>query len=55
MSLHATNLAIAAGARPSEMALLREKLLGALKLEKTITMSRARELLDLLRGFHQSQ
>lgn len=55
MSLHATNLAIAAGARPSEMALLREKLLGALKLEKTITMSRARELLDLLRGFQQPQ
>ncbi len=55
MSLHATNLAIAAGAQPSEMALLREKLLGALKLEKTITMSRARELLDLLRGFKQSQ
>jgi hydroxymethylglutaryl-CoA reductase len=50
MSLHATNLAIAAGARPSEMVLLREKLLGALRLEKTITMSRARELLDLLRG-----
>lgn len=50
MSLHATNLAIAAGARPSEMALLREKLLGTLKMEKTITMSRARELLDILRG-----
>ncbi len=50
MSLHATNLAIAAGARPSEMALLREKLLGALKREKTITMTRARELLDRLRG-----
>jgi len=50
MSLHATNLAIAAGARPSEMALLREKLLGVLKLEKNITMSRARELLDVLRG-----
>jgi len=55
MSLHATNLAIAAGAQPSEMALLREKLLGALKIEKTITMSRARELLDILRGFKQSQ
>jgi hydroxymethylglutaryl-CoA reductase len=50
MSLHATNLAIAAGARPSEMVHLREKLLGTLKLEKTITMSRARELLDVLRG-----
>jgi hydroxymethylglutaryl-CoA reductase len=54
MSLHATNLAIAAGARPSEMALLREKLLGVLKREKTITMSRARELLDVLRGINQS-
>lgn len=54
MSLHATNLAIAAGAQPSEMALLREKLLGALKIEKTITMTRARELLDVLRGFKQS-
>jgi hydroxymethylglutaryl-CoA reductase len=53
MSLHATNLAIAAGARPKEMALLREKLLGALKREKTITMSRARELLEGLRGFQQ--
>jgi hydroxymethylglutaryl-CoA reductase len=55
MSLHATNLAIAAGAKPSEMALLREKLLGALKREKTITMTRAKELLDLLRGItHES-
>jgi hydroxymethylglutaryl-CoA reductase len=52
MSLHATNLAIAAGARPSELAVLREKLLGALKREKTITMSRARELLDLVRGIN---
>lgn len=50
MSLHATNLAIAAGAKPSEMALLRENLVGLLKREKTITMSRARELLDLLRS-----
>ncbi len=50
MSLHATNLAIAAGARPSEMVALREGLLGTLKREKTITMSRARELLDILRG-----
>ena len=50
MSLHATNLAIAAGARPSEMALLRENLLGALKREKTITMTKAHELLGLLRG-----
>ena len=50
MSLHATNLAIAAGAKPSEMAFLRENLVGVLKREKTITMSRARELLDLLRG-----
>jgi hydroxymethylglutaryl-CoA reductase len=50
MSLHATNLAIAAGAKPNEMALLREKLLAALKREKTITMSRAKELLELLRG-----
>ncbi len=53
MSLHATNLAIAAGAQPKEMALLREKLLGTLKREKTITMSRARELLEMLRGFQQ--
>lgn len=52
MALHATNLAIAAGARPGEMAVLREKLLGALKREKTITMSRARELLDLVRGIN---
>lgn len=50
MSLHATNLAIAAGARQSEMALLRDKLLGALKLEKNLTMTRARELLETLRG-----
>lgn len=50
MSLHATNLAIAAGARPSEMARLREKLVGALKLEKNLTMTRARELLESLRG-----
>lgn len=50
MSLHATNLAIAAGAKPSEMIMLRENLVGLLKREKTITMSRARELLDLLRS-----
>jgi hydroxymethylglutaryl-CoA reductase len=50
MSLHATNLAIAAGAKPTEMAPLREKLLAVLKGEKTITMSRARELLELLRS-----
>lgn len=50
MSLHATNLAIAAGAQPAELASLRESLLGALKREKNITMSRAQELLGLLRG-----
>jgi hydroxymethylglutaryl-CoA reductase len=50
MSLHATNLAIAAGAAPAEMAPLREKLLNALKREKTITMTRARELLEVLRA-----
>jgi hydroxymethylglutaryl-CoA reductase len=50
MSLHATNLAIAAGAEPLEMPLLREKLVAILKKEKAITMSRAKELLDLIRG-----
>jgi hydroxymethylglutaryl-CoA reductase len=50
MSLHATNLAIAAGAKPSEMAPLRDRLLGALKLEKNLTMTRARELLESLRA-----
>jgi hydroxymethylglutaryl-CoA reductase len=52
MNLHATNLAIAVGAMPLEMAPLREKLLNALKREKTITMTRARELLDMLRAFN---
>lgn len=50
MSLHATNLAIQAGARPSEMAPLRDRLLGALKLEKNLTVTRVRELLESLRA-----
>ncbi len=50
MSLHATNLAIAAGAEPLEMPLLREKLVAILKKEKAITMSRAKEILDLIRA-----
>ncbi|MCO5143815.1 MAG: hydroxymethylglutaryl-CoA reductase, degradative, partial [Oligoflexia bacterium] len=50
MSLHATNLALAAGAKPTELIELRENLVASLKKEKNITMTRARELLDRLRG-----
>lgn len=53
MALHATNLAIAVGAQPAEMPALRDKLLAALKREKTITMSRAQEFLDRLRGVNR--
>lgn len=51
MSLHAANLAIAAGATPSEVPALRDKLLAILRREKNITTTRVKELLTSLRNF----
>lgn len=51
MSLHATNLAIAAGANDGEMPELRELLLSVISKEKMITLSRAKEVLSRLRDF----
>ena len=50
MQLHAANLAIAAGADIHEIARVRESLAEVLRVEKTINLSRAREILDALRG-----
>lgn len=50
MSLHATNLAIAAGAIPSEMQQMKEKLASVIHKEKRITLSKAKEVLNLVRG-----
>jgi hydroxymethylglutaryl-CoA reductase len=50
MQLHAANLAIAAGADIHEIARVRESLAEVLRVEKTINLSRAREILEALRG-----
>lgn len=50
MQLHAANLAIAAGAEIHEIARVRERLAEILKAEKTINLSRAKEILDSLRA-----
>ena len=50
MALHASNLAIAAGAQPSEMVAMKERLYQLIQKEKRITLSRAREVLARLRG-----
>lgn len=49
MSLHAANLAIAAGAAPSEMSELKRLLAAAITAEKRITLTRAKELLAVIR------
>ena len=54
MSLHAANLAIAAGAEPSEMALMKEKLAALIQKEKMITLSRAKDVLNKLRSIGTS-
>jgi hydroxymethylglutaryl-CoA reductase len=50
MQLHAANLAIAAGAEIHEIASVREQLTEVLKVEKTINLSRAKEILNAVRG-----
>lgn len=49
MQLHAANLAIAAGAEIHEVAQVRDQLAQVLKVEKTINLSRAREILEAVR------
>jgi hydroxymethylglutaryl-CoA reductase len=50
MRLHAANLAMAAGANESELPRLREELSTALVREKRISLSRAKEILEVIRA-----
>lgn len=50
MALHASNLAIAAGAEPGELKAMKERLYQLIQKEKRITLTRAREVLARLRG-----
>jgi hydroxymethylglutaryl-CoA reductase len=50
MRLHAANLAIAAGAREEELPRLKEELSSVLSREKRISLTRAKEILEVLRG-----
>ncbi len=50
MQLHAANLAIAAGAEIHEIAQVREQLAEVLRVEKRINLSRARQILETIRG-----
>jgi hydroxymethylglutaryl-CoA reductase len=50
MQLHAANLAIAAGAEIAEVPLVRQRLAEILRTEKSISLTRAREILEALRG-----
>ena len=54
MQLHAANLAIAAGAEIHEVAEVRDQLAKVLLVEKTINLSRAREILEAVRIAAQS-
>jgi hydroxymethylglutaryl-CoA reductase len=49
MQLHAANLAIAAGAEIHEVSRVRERLAEILKTEKTISLSRAKDILEAVR------
>jgi len=49
MQLHAANLAIAAGANVHEIARVRDRLAEVLKVEKNISLTRAKEILELVR------
>jgi hydroxymethylglutaryl-CoA reductase len=49
MQLHAANLAIAAGAEVHEIAAVRDQLTKILKTEKNISLTRAKEVLELVR------
>lgn len=50
MRLHAANLAMAAGASEVELPQLKEKLANALVIEKRINLTRAKQILEELRG-----
>ncbi len=50
MRLHAANLAIAAGAREEELPRLKEELSSVLSKEKRISLTRAKEILEVLRA-----
>ena len=50
MRLHAANLAMAAGASEKELPQLKEKLARALAQEKRINLTRAKQILEELRG-----
>ncbi len=54
MQLHAANLAIAAGAAVHEIAAVRDRLAQILLVEKSINLSRAREILDSIRELDQT-
>jgi hydroxymethylglutaryl-CoA reductase len=54
MQLHAANLAIAAGADIHEIAQVRDRLAQVLLVEKTINLSRAKEILEAMRVAEQS-
>ncbi len=54
MQLHAANLAIAAGAEIHEVAEVRDQLAKVLLVEKSINLSRAREILEAVRVAAQS-
>ncbi len=54
MQLHAANLAIAAGAEIHEIAQVRDRLAQILLVEKTINLSRAKEILEAMRVAEQS-
>lgn len=54
MQLHAANLAIAAGADVHEIAQVRDRLAQILEVEKTINLSRAKEILEAMRVRTQS-
>jgi len=54
MQLHAANLAIAAGAEIHEIAEVRDRLAKILQVEKSINLSRAKEILEAIRVAEQS-
>ena len=50
MKLHAANMAIAVGAEPHEIEKVREKLISVLEAERRISFSRAKDVLEEVRG-----
>jgi hydroxymethylglutaryl-CoA reductase len=53
MQLHAANLAIAAGAEIHEIPRVRDKLTEVLRVEKNINLTRAKEILEAIRGYQR--